>query len=338
MGIHRNMHSLVLRALRRAAAPLGKTFFVAGACIAATFAAGASAADFPDRPIQMVVPFAAGGGLDQNARGFSQALSEVLKAPVAVVNRDGAAGTIGLQSVAGARADGYTLAFTPAVPLTSEPHRLKTIRYGLESFTPVCQVFDNIFAVVVISSSPYKTLRDLIDDARARPGAVSYGTSGTGSVAHLGGADIEAATKIQMTHVPYKGDGPMLQDLIAGRLGFGAMLASSVSGQIQAGSMRLLAVYADRRHPSFPAVPTLAEAGVPVAQLSFGGVLMPANAPADVVQTLQAACERAVKATAYNEWAARAGQVVDYRSGADFSARIRQDSQAKAAVIKRLGL
>ena len=303
-----------------------------GLCVCAV------AADFPERPIQVIVPFAAGGGLDQNARAFSQALSEVLKTPVAVVNRDGAAGTIGLQAVAGAGADGYTMAFTPAVPLTSEPHRLKTIRYNLASFTPVCQVFDNIFAVVVMSASPYKTLRDLIEDARSRPGAVAYGTSGTGSIAHLGAADIEAATGIQMTHVPYKGDGPMLQDLIAGRLGFGAMLASSVSGQIQAGNMRLLAVYSERRHPSFPAIPTLTEAGVPVVQLSFGGLLVPANTPPKVVQTLQGACEQAIKVPAYQQWAVRAGQVIDYRSASEFSARIRQDSQAKATVIKRLGL
>lgn len=284
------------------------------------------------------MPFAAGGGLDANARAFSAALAEVLRQPVAVVNREGAAGAIGLQALATARADGYTLAFTPAVPLTSEPHRVKTITYKLDSFRPVCQVFDNIFAIAVTKDSPYGSLDDLLADARKRPGAVSYGTSGTGSIPHLGTADIEHAAKVELNHVPYKGDGPMLQDLLANRLGFGAVLASSIGGQIQAGQLRLLAVYADRRHPGHPRVPTLTESGVPVVQLSFGGLLVPAQTPPEAVATLEAACRQAVRAPAYLEWAQRANQVVDARDGAAFDRRLREDSRLKAATIQRLGL
>lgn len=299
----------------------------------------ALAADtFPTRPLQFVVPFAAGGGLDANARQFAQAFSEALRQPVSVINRDGAAGTIGLQTVAGGRPDGYTLAFTPAVSLTSEPHRIKTLGYQLGSFKPVCQVFENIFAIAVTGNSPYKTVADLLQDAARQPGAVSYGTSGTGSIPHLGTSDIEASAKVDMTHVPYKGDGPMLQDLLAGRLSFGAVLASSINPQLQAGSLRLLAVYADRRHPSFPQVPTLAEAGVPVVQLSFGGLLVPAATPADVVAVLEAGCEKAIQSPGYREWAQKANQVVDFKPSSGFEVRLRQDSQSKATTLKRLGL
>jgi len=312
------------------------------ALVAALLTAGAALAaaaePYPDRPIQLVVPFAAGGGLDQNARAFGQALAEVLKTTVVVTNRDGAAGTIGMQYVAGARPDGYTLAFTPAVPLTSEPHRLKTLAYKLASFEPVCHVFDNIFAIAVPAASPIKDMRDLLERARAKADALSYGTSGTGSIPHLGTADIEAATGVKLVHVPYKGDGPMFQDLLGGRLDFGAMLASSVTGHVQSGSLRLIAVYADRRHPAFPNVPTLRESGVDVVQLSFGGLLAPAATPRPVLDTLQSACERAAKSPVYLEWAQKAGQVVDYRPAAAFDERLKQDSQAKAAVIQRLGL
>jgi tripartite-type tricarboxylate transporter receptor subunit TctC len=299
---------------------------------------GTIAADYPERPLQVIVPFAAGGGLDSNARAFSQALSQELKTPVAVVNRDGAAGSIGLQAVASARPDGYTLAFTPAVSLTSEPHRLKSIQYRLDSFKPVCQVFDNIFAIVVKADSPFRTVADVLESARRDPGGVSYGTSGTGSIPHLGSADIEAATRVQLVHVPYKGDGPMLQDVLGGRLAFGAMLASSVSGQVQAGALRLLAVYSDSRHPAFPSVPTLTESGVPVVQLSFGGLLAPANTPQQALATLEAACERATRAVAYREYASKAGQVVSYQSAAQFSQRLGKDSEAKASTLRRLGL
>jgi len=297
-----------------------------------------AAEPFPVRPLQFVVPFAAGGGLDANARQFAQALSEVLRQPVSVINRDGAAGTIGLQSVASAKPDGYTLAFTPAVSLTSEPHRIKTLNYQLGSFKPVCQVFDNIFAIAVTSSSPYKSLSDLLQDAGRRPGQVSYGTSGTGSIPHLGTSDIEASAKVDLTHVPYKGDAPMLQDLLAGRLSFGALLASSINPQLQAGSLRLLAVYADKRHPSFPQIPTLTEAGVPVVQLSFGGLLVPAATPTEVVNVLESGCEKAIQSSSYREWAQRINQVIDFKSSPGFEMRLRQDSQSKAAALKRLGL
>jgi len=297
-----------------------------------------AAESFPTRPLQFVVPFAAGGGLDANARQFAQALSEALHQPVSVINRDGAAGTIGLQAVASARPDGYPLAFTPAVSLTSEPHRIKTLSYQLNSFKPVCQVFDNIFAIAVTDTSPYKNLSDLLQDASRRPGNVSYGTSGTGSIPHLGTSDIEASTKVDMTHVPYKGDGPMLQDLLAGRLGFGAVLASSIHSQLQAGNLRLLAVYSDKRHPSFPQVPTLSEAGVPVVQLSFGGLLVPAATPTEVVTALESGCEKAIQSSVYRGWAQRANQVVDFKSSSSFEARLRQDSQSKAITLKRLGL
>ncbi|WP_308645949.1 tripartite tricarboxylate transporter substrate binding protein [Ottowia beijingensis] len=202
----------------------------------------------------------------------------------------------------------------------------------------MCHVFDNIFAIAVLANSPYKTIADVLVGARKEPGAVSYGTSGIGSIPHLGTADIEAAAKVQLNHVAYKGDGPMMQDLLGGRLGFGAVLASSVRAQVQAGTLRLLAVYSDQRHPHFPAVPTLTESGVPVVQLSFGGLLAPAKTPTAVLDKLQAACERAVKSPGYVDWAAKAGQVVEYQPAEAFGRKLREDSRAKAATIQRLGL
>ena len=304
----------------------------------ATAAASSSAQDYPARPIQMVVPFAAGGGLDLNARNLAQAMAEQLGQAIAVGNRDGAAGTIGLGAVASARPDGYTLAFTPAVPLSSEPHRLKSLGYGLDSFRYVCQVFDNIFAVAVPGNSPYRSIADILADARKDPGRVSYGTSGTGSIPHLGTSDIEATAKVTLTHVPYKGDAPMLQDLLSERLSFGAVLVSSITGHLSSGALRLVAVYADRRHPGFPDVPTLKDAGVPVVQASFGGVLAPAQTPDAIVAKLESACRDAVASPKYQDWARRANQVVDFRSGKDFEQQMREDSRLKAATIKRLGL
>jgi tripartite-type tricarboxylate transporter receptor subunit TctC len=311
---------------------------VAGALVLAAWALGAGAQDYPVRPIQMVVPFAAGGGLDLNARNLAQGMAERLGQAIAVSNRDGAAGTIGLAGVASARGDGYTLAFTPAVPLSSEPHRLKSLGYQLGSFRYVCQVFDNIFAIAVPAGSPYQRIDDILAEARRDPAGVSYGTSGTGSIPHLGTSDIEATAKVTLTHVPYKGDAPMLQDLQSDRLGFGAVLISSITGQLNAGTLRLVAVYADKRHPGFPNVPTLQEAGVPVVQASFGGVLAPAQTPDAVMARLETACRDTVASPRYQDWAQRANQVVDFRPGAQFERNVREDSRLKAATIQRLGL
>ena len=215
---------------------------------------------------------------------------------------------------------------------------MKTIKYNVDSFSPVCHVFDNIFAIAVLANSPYKTFGDLLAAARKEPEAVSYGTSGIGSIPHLGTADIEAAASVRLNHVAYKGDGPMMQDLLGGRLGFGAVLASSIGAHVQAGTLRLLAVYSDRRHPHFPDVPTLKESGVPVVALSFGGVLAPAKTPPAVLDRLQSACERAVKSPAYVEWAGKAGQVIEYQPAEAFGRKLREDSRGKEATIKRLGL
>ncbi len=304
----------------------------------ATLALASHAQDYPSRPLQMLVPFAAGGGLDLNGRNLAEAMAQDLGQSIAVVNRDGAAGTIGLTAVANARPDGYTLAFTPAVPLSSEPHRLKSLAYNLDSFRYVCQVFDNIFAIAVPGHSPYRSIADILADARKDPGKVNYGTSGTGSIPHLGTSDIEATAKVTLTHVPYKGDAPMLQDLLSQRLGFGAVLVSSITGHLNSGALRLIAVYADKRHPSFPDVPTLKEADVPVVQASFGGVLAPARTPDAVVARLENACRAAVASPKYQDWARGANQVVDFRPGKDFERNVREGSRLKAATIQRLGL
>ncbi|MCK9512256.1 MAG: tripartite tricarboxylate transporter substrate binding protein [Pigmentiphaga sp.] len=297
-----------------------------------------AANDFPQHPLELIVPFAAGGGLDQNARSFADALGKVLGQSVVVNNVAGAAGTIGMQRVARTEADGHILAFTPAVPISSGPHRLTSVTYTADDFDYVCQVFDNIFAIAVPAASPYQNLGQLLEGARQSSGKLSYGTSGVGSIPHLGTANIEHQTGVSLNHVPYKGDGPMLQDLLGDRLDFGAVLASSITGQIQAGQLRLIAVYADKRHPAFPDVPTLGEAGVPVVQLSFGGVVAPRGLPPPVLAALEKACADATQAPAYLENARRANQVVDYISSKGFRERILEDSRQQADTLKRLGL
>ena len=147
-----------------------------------------------------------------------------------------------------------------------------------------------------------------------------------------------AAGGVEFIHAPYRGDGPMQPDLLSGRLGFAGVLPSSFLGQVKAGNLRLLAMLPERRHPSFPEVPTLTESGIPVVQLSFGGVLVPAKMPPAMVATLEAACEKAVASPAMQAWATGASQVLSYANGNAFADRLRRDSAAKMATLKRLKL
>lgn len=141
-----------------------------------------------------------------------------------------------------------------------------------------------------------------------------------------------------LTHIPYKGDTPMLRDLLADRLGFDAVLVGSITGQLNSGVLRLIAVYADKRRPSFPDVPTRREAGVPVVQASFGGMLAPARAPDTNIAKLESSWQEVVASAEYRDCARRANQVVDFRTGEDLERNMREDSRIKAATIQRLGL
>lgn len=294
--------------------------------------------DFPQRPIQVIVPFAPGGGLDMNARRFSQSLSQVLDEAVVVINRSGAAGTIGMQQLARSTPDGYTLGFSPAVPLTSEPHRSTQVPYELSDFQPICHIFDNIFAIAVHQNSDVQSVDELVERAKNQNTPPSYGTPGTGSIPHLGVSDIEADTGATFNHIPYKGDGPMMHDLLAERLDFGVVLASSASATIESGVLRLLAVLSADRHPFFPDIPTLKEAGIDVEQPSFGGLLASRGTPAGIVEKLEQACQVAAEDEGYQQWAAQNNQVLDYQDARSFQERLEHDSELKRSTIQRLGL
>lgn len=315
-----------------------KSGFLVGAAFGCLVFNANADASYPSHPVQLLVPFAPGGGLDLNARRFAQEFSEQLGQTVVVTNRDGAAGTIGMQQLARSTPDGYNLAFSPAVPLTSEPHRIAKLPYKLEDFQPVCQVFDNIFGVVVHKKSADKSISELLAHAKKSPNGVSYGTSGTGSIPHLAIADVEANTGTAFNHVPYKGDGPMLQDLLAERLGFGAMLASSATAHINSGNLKLIAVFSKKRHPAFPDIPTLMELGIPVEQPSFGGVFAPKNTPNAVSKRIEKACQEATKSVSYQQWASQNNQVLDYQSASDFQSRLLRDFELKKNTLQRLSL
>jgi tripartite-type tricarboxylate transporter receptor subunit TctC len=255
-----------------------------GAVIAApTFAAQ----NYPDKPIRLIVPFAPGGGTDITARTIAQKLTERLGQTVVVDNRPGANGTIGVDLAAHAAPDGYTLS------MISSSHSvnvslIKKLPYDLvRDLAPITQATSQPYALVIHPSLPVKSVKELIALARAKPGAINYGSSGTGGLSHLSGALLASLAKINIVHIPYKGGSPAMVDVISGQI---QMLFSTIlqsHAHLKAGRLRALAVTTAKRSPAEPSLPTMQEAGVPGYEVAgWYGVVAPVKVPQPVLTTL----------------------------------------------------
>lgn len=255
------------------------------AAIIATLVCSSAAAQYPTKPIRMIVPFPPGGAADLTARIFSQPLSQALGQSVVLEHRPGADGAIAGEAAMKAAPDGYTLFFGTATGMSAMPNQRKVRPYDpVNDFTPISQVGVFGFFFFAHPSMPVRTLQDLIGYARANPGRISYGSGNFTSI--LGTAQFAATQKLDMLHVPYKGDAPATIDLVAGRLGF-MLAAGSVLPQARDGKLRILATMLESRSPSLPDVPTMAEAGVArLPIVPWGGLFGPAKLPRDITERI----------------------------------------------------
>ncbi len=291
---------------------------------------------FPARPIQIVNPYPAGGATDLMARALAAGLAARFGQPVVVVNRDGAAGAIGTAGVARAAPDGYTLAFVPALVLSVLPVTQPNSGLRPDSLRPVCQMFSNAQAIAVRADSPWRSLGELVAAARAAPGRVTYGSLGVASIPHLAMLQWTAAAGLDMAHIPYRGDGAVLTEVLAGRLDAGAIVLGSASGRTD---IRLLAIFDTARNPAFPDVPTAIEAGFDVAPTSFGGLMAPAGTPDDRIAVLEAACAEVAASDSYRAAARRGLQPEVFHTGAAaFATRLRADAALKAEQLRGIRL
>jgi tripartite-type tricarboxylate transporter receptor subunit TctC len=249
-------------------------------------------AGYPSRPIRLIVPFAAGGGTDTLSRIFGQILSEQLKGTVVVENVGGAGGSIGTTQVAKAAADGYTLVTaTPSIAIN--PHIQKNVPYNvLRDFAPVVQITTSPAVLVVNKDFPVKSVADLIALARAKPGGISYGSAGIGSFSFLATELFKAMAGVDLTHIPYRGTGPALIDLIGGRIQVEFENAPAVLGQIRSGELKAIAVGTTKRSAILPELPTIAETVPGYESSSWFGLLAPAATPRPVIERLNAAINR----------------------------------------------
>ncbi|UCU97786.1 Bug family tripartite tricarboxylate transporter substrate binding protein [Acidovorax radicis] len=290
---------------------------------------------YPSKTVVMVVPTAAGGTTDLSARMLAQALGPVLGQTVVVDNKGGGNGNIAASIVKRAEADGYTLLMQYSGYHVISPHITKQKQWDQGDFQPVANVISAPQIIVVRADLPVKTLPELIAYAKANPGKLNYASSGNGSLQHVTGAMLEQQGAIKMVHVPYKGTGPALQDLLGGQVDLTFGTAPPFMPHIASGKLRVLAVTGKQRLPSLPDVPTTAEAGYPkVDATSWFAVFVPAAVPKPVVDKLTADIRTVVQSTAFKQKALEQGATADYQSPAQLGDKVKADLANWASVVK----
>jgi tripartite-type tricarboxylate transporter receptor subunit TctC len=312
----------------------------AALCTAALPARASDAAGhFPDRAIHLVVPFSAGGGTDVLGRLLAKSVGRTLGQSVVVENVAGAGGIIGAQQVARAPADGYTLMVGTPGTIQINP-AMKPVRYDPQKdFVAVSQFSDSPMVLIVNKDTPWHSVRDLIAAARAKPGAINFGSAGVGSIAHLSGEMFDFLAKVKMTHVPYRGTAQALTDLRSGVLQVEFENMPAVLGLIKSGQVRALAIGSAKRSRFLPDLPTMAEAGVPGYQsTSWTGLFAPAGTPAAVVTRLEQAVMAAARDPAVDKALQGLGTEPVGSRSADFRDMLARDQHLIDRTIKAAGL
>jgi tripartite-type tricarboxylate transporter receptor subunit TctC len=301
---------------------------------------GAHAQAFPNKPIRLVVPYPAGGPLDIMARAIGQKLTEAWKQPVVVDNRAGAGGNIGADLVAKAAPDGYTLLMGAVATQAINPALYSKIPYDpVKDFTPVALVAQVPNILVVNPTVPAKSVRELIDLARAKPGSLNFASGSTGSTGHLAGELFKTMAGVDMVHIPYKGAAPATTDLLAGQVQLMFDNLANALPNVKAGRLRALAVTTLNRSPAVPDLPTIAESGLPGFDLTtWFGVLVPAGTPAEIVDRLNAEIVRALDARDMRARLEKMGAEPPTNNTPErFAAFIRVEAEKYAKVVKASG-
>lgn len=312
------------------------------ALILAVFAAGVAPAvhaqTYPDRPIKLVVPWPPGGATDSLGRLLAQRLSERLGQTVIVDNKAGAGGNIGTASFVREKADGYTLLMATSSTNAANPHLYSRLGFdAAKDFAPVAFVAEIPNILEVPKQSPFHSVADVIAAAKAEPGKLNYGSGGVGSSQHLAGSMFKHLTGADVMHIPYKGSGPAVSDLLAGQVDM--MLDTGSLAQVQAGALRALAVASHQRLPALPNVPTFEEAGVPKMFASaWYGIVAPAGTPSDVVQRLNKEVNAVVASPDVKQRMESMGALVPAgQSPEEFGAFIQSEIKRYAEIVKISG-
>jgi tripartite-type tricarboxylate transporter receptor subunit TctC len=295
--------------------------------------AGAQAQAYPARPISMVVPFPPGGNTDIMARALQNEISKALSQTVVIINKGGAAGTLGIIDVARAVPDGYTLALAPNNPLTAQPH-LQKLPYAMDSFRYICLTYYAPYVLIAGPQAPFKTFDEFVRFAKAKSENLIYGHPGLASQPHLGMLAVLKAVGADGLGVPFTGAGPMAQALLSGTV----MAITKTPAVAAASNLPILAALSEARIAALPNVRTMRELGYPATSFTAGGVIAPGSTPLAAVATLEKACADATARAEYKTIAARLNVEARYLPGEAFRKLFDADSVENADAIKRAGM
>jgi tripartite-type tricarboxylate transporter receptor subunit TctC len=308
--------------------------------IVASLATIVAAQDYPgNKPIKLVVPFPAGGGTDIFARVIGNKLTETLKWVVVVDNKPGAGGNIGIDAVTKSPADGYTIGLGQTSNLAINPTLYAKLPYDpLKDLVPIVLVADAPLVMVVPANSPFKTVADVVAAAKKKPGDVTFGSPGNGTVAHLTGELFQTAAGVKFQHIPYKGSAQALTDLMGGQVQVYMSSIPTALSHIKGGKLRALAVTSPKRAPSLPEVPTISEAGYKGFDANtWFGLVAPAGTPAPIVSKINAEVNRILKMPDVKEKFAAEGGGPLGGTTQDFAALLKSDYVKWGKVVKDSG-
>jgi tripartite-type tricarboxylate transporter receptor subunit TctC len=303
-------------------------------------AAFAQASAFPSKPIRLVVPFPPGGGTDMASRLIAEKFTTLLGWTVVVDNKPGAGGNIGIDVVAKAAPDGYTIGMGQASNLAINPSLYPKMPFDpLKDLTPIASIAEQPVVLVVRADSPLKSLADFVQAAKARPGRVGTAQAGNGTVGHLAGELLERRAGVQLLQVPFKGAGPAMNDLLGGQVETYLGSAGSVMGQLSAGKIRALAVTSARRIGALPNVPTVAEQGYPgFDATTWLGLVGPAGMPADIVARINAETVKLLARSDVREKLAFDGSEATPGTPQQFAAQIRAEHAKWGTLIREANI
>ncbi len=293
-------------------------------------------AEYPDRPIKVIIPYGAGGTTDIAVRMLASIAEKDLGQPVVVENKPGGSGTIGLAAVAKAAPDGYTLIAITSSPYFITPHLRKVSYNPVEDFAPIMNYSGPHHGVVVPSSSEFHSFKDLIDYGKKNPGTLTYGTAGTFAGAHISMLYMEKLTGAQFTHLPFKGSAAATAAVLGGHVNFA--LVPAYSDHIKAGSVRVLAVLDETKDVENPEIPTIGELGYDWAFVSVVGLAAPAKTPGEVIAKLEKAFIKAAGADEFKQFMAKANLPIEIMNSEDFGKVLKKNYARYGKAIKELKL
>ena len=313
----------------------------ATALLLAAAAFGAQAqSDYPNHPVTMIVPFPPGGVADITGRPVAEAMGRYLKQTVVVENRAGAGGGVGMQYVARAKPDGYTVLMAlSSISIIPEADKVlgRDAMYTLNQLVPIARFTADPTVLAVRADSPWHSVKDLVEAAKKAPGGIPYGSSGNYGTMHVPMEMFSGAANVKMLHVPFTGAGPAVVALLGGQVDALSTGPSSVMGQIKAGKIRVLATWGESRHPALPDVPTLKELGYDAQFSQWTGLFVPAGTPEPVIAKLREAAKFAVEDSTFQGALAKVETPIQYLDQPRFKSFWDADAHKLAEVVKKIG-